>query len=93
MLKIEVEREEDGRWVAEAPALPGVLAYGSHAIFVSDFQDLCYSLSWFPKRPRARPEARRAWTVGRLLRSGRGSILVARRCGGASSAHARRRRG
>jgi predicted RNase H-like HicB family nuclease len=29
MLKIEVEREEDGRWVAEAPALPGVLAYGN----------------------------------------------------------------
>jgi len=29
MLKIQVEREEDGRWVAEAPALPGVLAYGN----------------------------------------------------------------
>jgi predicted RNase H-like HicB family nuclease len=29
MLKIEVEREEDGRWVAEAPALLGVLAYGN----------------------------------------------------------------
>ena len=29
MLKIEVEREEDGRWVAEAPAFPGVLAYGN----------------------------------------------------------------
>ena len=29
MLKIEVEREEDGRWVAEVPALPGVLAYGN----------------------------------------------------------------
>ena len=28
MLKIELEREEDGRWVAEAPALPGVMAYG-----------------------------------------------------------------
>ena len=28
MLKIEVEREEDGRWIAEVPALPGVLAYG-----------------------------------------------------------------
>jgi predicted RNase H-like HicB family nuclease len=29
MLKIEVEREADGRWVAEATALPGVLAYGN----------------------------------------------------------------
>ena len=25
MLKIEIEREEDGRWIAE---LPGVMAYG-----------------------------------------------------------------
>jgi predicted RNase H-like HicB family nuclease len=27
-LTIEVEREEDGRWLAEAPELPGVLTYG-----------------------------------------------------------------
>ena len=27
--RIEVEREEDGRWLAEVPQLPGVLAYGS----------------------------------------------------------------
>jgi len=26
--KIECEREEDGRWLAEVPQLPGVLAYG-----------------------------------------------------------------
>jgi predicted RNase H-like HicB family nuclease len=25
---VEIEREEDGRWLAEVPALPGVLAYG-----------------------------------------------------------------
>jgi predicted RNase H-like HicB family nuclease len=25
MLKIEVEREEDGRWIAEAAALPGAI--------------------------------------------------------------------
>lgn len=25
---IEVEQEEDGRWLTEIPALPGVLAYG-----------------------------------------------------------------
>lgn len=28
---IEYEREEDGRWIAEAPELPGVLAYGDTA--------------------------------------------------------------
>jgi predicted RNase H-like HicB family nuclease len=27
-LQIEVEREDDGRWLTEAPELPGVLAYG-----------------------------------------------------------------
>jgi predicted RNase H-like HicB family nuclease len=27
--RIETEREEDGRWIAEVPALPGVLAYGA----------------------------------------------------------------
>ena len=25
---IEIEKEEDGRWIAEAPALPGAMAYG-----------------------------------------------------------------
>ena len=29
MLRIETEREEDGRWLAEVAALPGVLAYGA----------------------------------------------------------------
>ncbi|MDQ3033516.1 MAG: type II toxin-antitoxin system HicB family antitoxin [Myxococcota bacterium] len=28
-LVIEVEREDDGRWLAEVPELPGVAAYGS----------------------------------------------------------------
>jgi predicted RNase H-like HicB family nuclease len=27
-LTVEVEREEDGRWIAEVPDLAGVLAYG-----------------------------------------------------------------
>jgi predicted RNase H-like HicB family nuclease len=26
---LEIEREEDGRWLAEVPQLPGVLAYGA----------------------------------------------------------------
>lgn len=29
-LKIEIEREDDGRWIAEVPQLPGVLVYGSN---------------------------------------------------------------
>ncbi len=28
---IEHEQEEDGRWLAEVPELPGVLAYGATA--------------------------------------------------------------
>jgi predicted RNase H-like HicB family nuclease len=28
MLRIESEREDDGRWLAEVPALPGVQTYG-----------------------------------------------------------------
>jgi len=28
-LVIELEQETDGRWIAEIPALPGVMAYGS----------------------------------------------------------------
>lgn len=28
-LTIETERETDGRWIAEVPELPGVLAYGA----------------------------------------------------------------
>jgi predicted RNase H-like HicB family nuclease len=27
-LRVEVEQEEDGRWLAEVLELPGVLAYG-----------------------------------------------------------------
>ena len=26
---IELEQEDDGRWLAEVPALPGVLCYGA----------------------------------------------------------------
>lgn len=28
-MRIEVDREDDGRWIAEVPDLPGVMAYGS----------------------------------------------------------------
>jgi predicted RNase H-like HicB family nuclease len=29
MMRIELEREEDGRWLAEIPELPGVMAYST----------------------------------------------------------------
>jgi len=29
MYKVETEVETDGRWIAEVPELPGVLAYGA----------------------------------------------------------------
>ena len=27
-MRIETERENDGRWIAEVPDIPGVMAYG-----------------------------------------------------------------
>lgn len=27
-LEVEFEREDDGRWIAEIPSLPGTMAYG-----------------------------------------------------------------
>lgn len=27
-LTVEIDREDDGRWMAEVPELPGALAYG-----------------------------------------------------------------
>lgn len=28
-MRIELERESDGRWIAEVPEIPGILAYGA----------------------------------------------------------------
>ncbi len=30
-MRIEIEQEDDGRWIAEIADLPGVLAYGNSA--------------------------------------------------------------
>ena len=27
-MRVEIEKEDDGRWIAEVPDLPGVMAYG-----------------------------------------------------------------
>ncbi len=29
MFKVEIDREPDGRWIAEVPDLPGVMGYGA----------------------------------------------------------------
>lgn len=31
ILRVELEREEDGRWIGEIPELPGALSYGKTA--------------------------------------------------------------
>jgi predicted RNase H-like HicB family nuclease len=42
-LRVETEREDDGRWIAEIPALPGVMAYGpSRREAVSNAQALAF---------------------------------------------------
>ena len=28
-MRVEIEQEEDGRWIAEVTALPGAMAYGA----------------------------------------------------------------
>lgn len=28
-MRVELEREDDGRWIGEVPSLPGVLVYGA----------------------------------------------------------------
>jgi predicted RNase H-like HicB family nuclease len=28
-MRIEIEREDDGRWIAEVPDIPGVMVYGT----------------------------------------------------------------
>jgi predicted RNase H-like HicB family nuclease len=54
-LKIEVEQEVDGRWIAEVLQLPGVLAYGpSPEIAVAKAQAL--ALRVLADRTGLRPE-------------------------------------
>ena len=41
MLSVESEQEEDGRWIAKIPALPGVLVYAaSQAEAIAKVKDL-----------------------------------------------------
>jgi len=55
--KIEIEREDDGRWIAEVPDLPGVMTYGkSRDEAMAHVQALALrvlaNVSTMPKLPR-----------------------------------------
>ena len=45
-IKIETEREEDGRWLAELPGLPGAMAYGDTREYaVANVQALAFRIA------------------------------------------------
>ena len=56
-MKIEIEREDDGRWIAEVPDLPGVMVYGkSREEAISRVKAL--ALRVLADRPRRRARGR-----------------------------------
>ena len=43
MLKIELDREDDGRWIADVPEIPGVMCYGeSRQEAIDNVKLLCF---------------------------------------------------
>ncbi len=53
-MRIEIEREEDGRWIAEIPDLPGVMVYGdsrNEAISKAEALALRVLADRLPRRP------------------------------------------
>jgi hypothetical protein len=40
-LQIEIEREEDGRFLASVPELPGVMAYGNRRVGAAEGEGNC----------------------------------------------------
>ena len=51
-LAIELDREDDGRWIAEVPALSGVLAHGqSREQAVANVQALALRVVVYPDSP------------------------------------------
>ena len=64
-MEIEIEREDDGRWIAEIPELPGVLAYGDtrkHAIAKAEALALRVMADRLEHEEEI-PELRRVFTV------------------------------
>lgn len=61
-LSVEIDREEDGRWIAEVAALPGVLAYGeTRETALASAQVL--ALRVLAERPEHREHAPEAFSV------------------------------
>lgn len=55
-MKIEIEREDDGRWIAEVPDLPGVMVYGkSREEAISKVKALALRVLADRRRARGRP--------------------------------------
>ena len=63
--QLECEREDDGRWLAEVPQLPGVLAYGATAAEAMAKAEIL-ALRASGRRPRHATYLRRwpAWVGG-----------------------------
>ena len=58
-MNIEIDREEDGRWIAEVPDLPGVMTYGQSrenaiskvkALALRVMADRLENGEWIPER-------------------------------------------
>jgi len=64
-MQVEVEREEDGRWLAEVPVLPGAMAYGdSREAAVAKVQALVLRvLADRLEHGESAPEVTRVFTV------------------------------
>jgi predicted RNase H-like HicB family nuclease len=64
-MKVEVEVEDDGRWIAEVPALPGAMAYGpSRAEAISKVEALVLRiLADRVENGEAAPELEAVFTV------------------------------
>jgi hypothetical protein len=63
-LTIEVEQETDGRWLAEAPDLPGVLAYGQNR---REAVRRVQALAYLRGMPVTLAEWRAAWSATRSI--------------------------
>lgn len=48
MSYIEIDREDDGRWIAEIPSVPGAMAYGNTA------DEAATRAVWIAEMPRLR---------------------------------------
>jgi hypothetical protein len=60
-VNIELEREEDGRWIAEVPDLPGVMVYGqSRSAGLSSVNPAHHTACWLAPDSQMSPLCRSA---------------------------------